>query len=64
MAQTLDGAKKAVITNKRKYGDTFYEDIGAIGGKAKVKKGFACMTPEQRSAAGKKGGSISRRVKM
>lgn len=41
---------------------SFYRDIGSIGGKAKVPKGFALMTPEQRSAAGKKGGSVRRRI--
>lgn len=51
---------KAANTNKTKEPD-FYKRIGAIGGKAKVPKGFALMTAEQRSAAGRAGGTKSRR---
>ena len=62
MSQTKEGGKKTAITNKAKDPD-YYAKIGAMGGKAKVKKGFAMMTPEQRSKYGAKGGSISRRKK-
>jgi len=34
-------AKKAAATNKRKFGADYYKVIGALGGKAKVPKGFA-----------------------
>lgn len=36
------------------------KSIGHRGGTKCVPKGFACMTYEKRSAAGKKGGTISR----
>jgi general stress protein YciG len=42
----------------------YYSVIGSIGGSKRTKntknKGFASMTPEQRSAAGRKGGAVSR----
>jgi len=63
VAGNKTGGAKAASTNKRKYGDGFYEVIGAKGGKAKVPKGFALMDPEKVSMAGAKGGSISRRGK-
>ncbi len=62
MAGTKAGGAKAAETNKAKYGDGFYEKIGAIGGKAKVPKGFAMMSPEKLRQAGIKGGKKSRRT--
>lgn len=61
MAGTKEDGKKAAATNKAKYGDNFYASIGAKGGKAQVSKGFSCMSYEKRSAAGRKGGKISKR---
>lgn len=62
--QTIEGAKKTAATNKRKYGADFYAKIGAQGGKAKnPNKGFGSKTPEERRAAGAKGGTISKRGK-
>jgi len=33
-------------------------EIGRKGGRAKVPKGFSMMTPEERSANGKKGAAV------
>jgi hypothetical protein len=33
-------------------------ELGSKGGKKKVPKGFSMMTPEQRSANGKKGAAV------
>lgn len=57
------GGLKAAATNKLKYGDSFYQLIGSLGGSKTGRKGFALMTPAQRFEAGKKGGTISRRGK-
>lgn len=43
---TSEGGKKTAKTNKKKYGDDFYSKIGAKGGKRKVPKGLALMSPE------------------
>jgi general stress protein YciG len=63
MAGTLIGGKKAAAANLARDPD-FYKKIGKIGGSApnETPKGFAAMTPEKRSAAGKVGGKISRRT--
>jgi hypothetical protein len=63
MAGTKEGGKATASTNKAKYGSDYYSKIGALGGSKKVPKGFACMPPEKRRAAGVKGGRISRRNK-
>lgn len=63
MAGTREGGLLARDTNRKKYGKDFYREIGAKGGHAKVPKGFAMMTRKQRSIAGVKGGSISKRGK-
>ena len=63
MSGTITGGRKAAETNKIKYGEDFYKIIAAKGGRAKVPKGFALMTPEQRSEAGKLGGTVSKRRK-
>ena len=64
--QTIEGGKKVVKTMVKKYGSrkkwlAHMREIASKGGKAKVPKGFALMTPEQRSAYGVKGGSVSKR---
>jgi hypothetical protein len=61
MAQTVEGGKKCAQTNIKKYGKDFYKNIGAIGGRAKVPKGFAISGKARE--AGAKGGSVSRRYK-
>lgn len=62
MAGNKQGGKKAAKTNKKLYGKDWYARIGAIGGRAKVPKGFALMSPEERAAAGHKGGRKSSRA--
>lgn len=60
MAQTKEGAKKAVFSLKQRHGEDFYKIIGAKGGKVGGAKGFA-LDRERARTAGAKGGSISRR---
>lgn len=64
MAQTSTGGKKMVETINKKYGEEHWKTIGSKGGSRKVKKGFACATPEQRKAWGAKGGRRSVRRKL
>ena len=59
MAGNKIGGAKAAATNKARYGEDFYAKIGKIGGK-KSTGGFAANR-ELASAAGRKGGQISRR---
>lgn len=67
IAGTKIGALKAAQTNKQKYGENFYKEIAAKGGKKGKAdgtiKGFALMPVEKVRAAGAKGGRNSRRVK-
>jgi general stress protein YciG len=60
MAGTKAGGKAAAATNKAKYGDNFYAQIGAKGGKLGRTGGFFANR-ELARAAGSKGGRISRR---
>jgi general stress protein YciG len=62
MSGTRDGGLKTAKTNKDKFGDDFYRNIGKIGGQSKVPKGFA-VNKELAVESGKKGGTISKRVK-
>lgn len=64
MSGTLRGGKRAAITNKEKYGENFYREIGRKGGsKPNTKpKGFAA-NPALAKEAGRKGGKISKRGK-
>jgi general stress protein YciG len=62
MAGTLAGGKAAAKTNKTKYGNDFYKNIGAMGGKLGRTGGFWANRELARSA-GRKGGLISRRTK-
>lgn len=41
-------------TTEAKYGKDYWSKIGKIGGKAKVPKGIAKLTPEQRKELSKK----------
>jgi general stress protein YciG len=62
MSGNTIGGKKAAKTNLERYGKDFYKTIAAKGGRVSgIKKGFALMTPEQRSEAGRKGGALSKR---
>ena len=62
MSGTIEGGRAAAETNVKKYGEDFYRNIGAKGGKAKVPKGFA-LNKELAASAGRLGGQISRRTK-
>ena len=62
MSGTPTGGKAAAEVNKSKYGENFYQVIGALGGRAKVPKGFA-LDKERAREAGRKGGTISKRRK-
>lgn len=56
------GGLKASETNKKKYGEDFYKNIGRRGGKACVPKGFA-VNPDLAKRAGSRGGKLSKRGK-
>lgn len=59
MAQTKEGAAKAVATIKQKYGEDHFQKIGAIGGKKGTTGGF--KDHELAVRAGRLGGLKSRR---
>lgn len=63
MSGTIAGGRRAAQTNKELYGEDFYKNIGAMGGRATYhgKKGFASMDKDKVAEAGRKGGSVSRR---
>ncbi len=56
MAQTESG-KKRVATLKRKFGDDYFNKIGALGAKAEHTKprGFAALSPEKLKEISQKG---------
>lgn len=56
------GGLKTAETNKKRDPD-HYHKIGRLGGLKSRGGGFAAMTPEQRSEAGRKGGANSRKGK-
>lgn len=62
MSGTKAGGLLAAQTNKERHGADFYARAGALGGLAKVPKGFA-LNRELARLAGKKGGTISKRAK-
>jgi len=62
MPGTKTGAITAVATIKKRYGDDFFVNIGAIGGKNGHTGGFYANR-ELARIAGAKGGKISRRGK-
>jgi general stress protein YciG len=64
MAGTKAGGYKTRETIKKFYGEDYYKEIGQKGGLAKVPKGFALMSAEQRSEAGRKGGTAKRKHKQ
>lgn len=62
MAGTRAGGRKASVTNKKKYGDDFYRNIGRQGGSKSHPETRAFATnPELAKAAGAKGGKTSKR---
>lgn len=61
MAQTKEGAKKALATIREKYGKDYYKAVGRIGGVARnPNKGFG-TNRELARTAGAKGGSAKRK---
>ena len=68
MPGTIEGGRKAAATNKKKYGNEFYANIGRKGGRNGHTGGFASnklgrdgLTGAQRAKiAGAKGGHISK----
>lgn len=66
MAQTKEGAAKMRQTMIKKHGSEeamreWYRNLGRKGGSVKgTQGGFASMTPEQRSEAGRKGGKAGK----
>ena len=62
MTQTKAGGAKTAATNKERYGEDFYRNIGSRGGKAPTTKpkGFAA-NPELARAAGAIGSRKSRK---
>ena len=60
MSGTKVGGAKAAATNKAKYGEDFYRNIGRKGGANGHTGGFA-SNHELARIAGAKGGAISRR---
>lgn len=69
MSQTKAGGIKVRETMIKKHGSeaawkAHMKGIGSEGGKVKnPNKGFGSKTPEQRRAAGRLGGSVSKRTK-
>lgn len=61
---TKTGGSLAATTNKTRHGEDYYVRLGALGGKAKVPKGFSHMSPEKRAEAGRRGGTVSKRGKV
>ena len=62
MPGTRAGGLKAAATNRARYGNDFYQNIGLIGGKLSVGGGFAADR-ELAARAGKIGGTKSKRGK-
>ena len=60
MSGTIDGGKKAALTNKAKYGKDFYARIGKKGGLNGNTGGFA-SNPDLAKIAGSLGGMTSKR---
>lgn len=63
MAGTKEGGKKTAVTIKKKYGDDYYRNIGAKGGRNGHTGGFA-SNPELARVAGRKGGLAPRRKRI
>lgn len=68
MAGTIKGGQQAAESNKKRYGEDFYQRIGGMGGKLGTTGGFAYVGPNGEKLgrawarhAGSKGGKISKR---
>ena len=72
MAGTVEGGKKAALTNRKRYGKEFYARIGHIGGQGGNTGGFASLKvgkdgltgPQRARIKGAIGGAKSRRGKQ
>lgn len=73
MAGSIEGGRKAALTNKLKHGADFYKRIGHLGGTsgkhnggfASLKRGKDGLTGSERARiAGAKGGKKSKRGKV
>lgn len=63
MANTKEGGIKGAKTNKERYGESYYRQLGHIGGKVTgTAKGFAAK--DNASQFGKLGGQKSRRARV
>lgn len=62
MAGTYEGGVKASETNKQRYGEDFYKEIGAKGGK--ISKGGGFANHDLAVRAGGLGRRISKRGKV
>lgn len=63
MAQTEQGAKKAVQTHYDKYGADYYRNIGKLGGSAERKTPrYWEINPDAARESGRKGGKVKRNV--
>lgn len=60
MSGNQGGGKKAAATNRRLYGEDYYQKLGALGGKVGRTGGFY-VNRELARTAGAKGGAISKR---
>jgi general stress protein YciG len=60
VAGNVMGGQQAAVTNKKRYGRGFYAKIGALGGRARVPKGFG-VNHDLASSSGAKGGKLSKR---
>lgn len=65
MAGTKAGGLKVVETNKRKYGEGYYQKIGRMGGKAKKSApfGFQTMDHERLRQVSSVGGRNAQKAK-
>lgn len=62
MPGTIAGGRRAAATNKAKYGEDYYKNIGKKGGSVRrPETRWWNRHPEMARAAGAKGGSISKR---
>lgn len=57
------GAQKTALTNKERYGEDWYKQLGRKGGSVSTPHGGFGASHERAVAAGRKGGKISRRPK-
>lgn len=63
MSGTREGALKAAATNRARYGEKYYAEIGRKGGSASTPHGGFGFSHERAVEAGRKGGKVSRRGK-